>query len=199
MRRAACRLTLFGLTTLVASNAMAEDCQPFSKRTWGCGSLFCVIVDALAVPVALVPRYDLSLGEHRIRHGLSWQAAIALYPQAGICHQWEHDIALELAYYPWSNPEGADPAWAMRTTWRTWFPSDRASSTAWTTRFGVGAGGFVGLGGAGPRLEVRGWLGSQAEQARTFGLFWSGAYEPDPIAKEHRGQFSMGLEMPVLL
>jgi hypothetical protein len=186
------------VAALLPLEVLAEDCEPFSKRRWGCDSLYCAIVDAFAIPVSAVPRYDLSFGDGRIRQGLSWQIAVAVAPGERSCHRWEHDLAVEGAIYPFGDIERDRLDWAFRTTWRTWIPGNRnASSEEFTLRFGGGLGAFVGLGGVGPRLETRIWLGSAERMVRTIGVFVSGAYEPDLYRMKHRGQVSAGIEFPI--
>lgn len=185
---------VFGL--LVPQVAQAE-CTDFSERRWGCGSLGCAIVDAIAVGVAAVPRYERTISEGPDRQGLGWEAIVAMAPDERACHEWEHDVAVGYSWYPWLGSEYVGAGRMGRASWRTWSPTSLVTAEPWNLRLGFGAGGHVGLGGAGPRLELRLWLGQQERLFRTIGCFVSGAYEPDLVQWQHRGQFAVGIELPI--
>jgi hypothetical protein len=178
---------------LLTAGVANADCVKFVDRNWGCNSLLCVFVDALSVPVAAVPKYDLLVGDGRIRQGLGWEFVAAMTPDRLECSQWEHDVVLGFTWYPWVTPDNTDATYVVRTTWRAWLPT--SNGMGWL-RFGVGGGTHIGLGGAGPRIELRSWLGNHEQLFRVIGVHLSGAYEPDLIVGKHYMQFQFGFEMP---
>jgi hypothetical protein len=151
----------------------------------------------MSIPIALVPKYQVTLGDGHVRHGLGWELILAMPSRPNSCLTWEQDLSLGFAWYPRVNPESSDSSIKAQTTWRTWYPKNLVGGDGWGLRLGGGAGAFVGLGGAGPRLETRFFIGSVEQSARIFGIFISGAYEPDLVTGHHRAAFAAGLEMPV--
>jgi hypothetical protein len=194
--RAAC--LLFATALFLPANAMAE-CTEFSERHWGCGTLFCAIVDAMTIPVALVPKYQLAVGDGHVRNGLGWEYIVSIIPNPGDCFRWQQDLSVEFVWYPWITPSSTDSSYKGQMTWRTWIPANLVGGKGWGLRLGGGAGGHVGLGGAGPRVESRLWIGEIEEGVRIFGFFISAAYEPDLVNTRHRAAFAAGLELPLLI
>jgi hypothetical protein len=188
----------FAAAVLVAVPAHAACGDEWQRQWVKCdASLACGYGNLLlGIPATGIPKYDLTVGDGKTRQGLSWEVVVAAMPELHACHEWEHDIALSLAWYPWVTPDDSDANHSLRATWRTWIP-DVAERDAVKLRFGLGAGAHVGLGGAGPRIEARLWLGFQYDHLRNMGVFVSTAYEPDLVQGNHRAQFSSGLEIPL--
>lgn len=189
------------IVTLTSLQVLAACGDSWQKQWAKCdGSLGCGIRDIMSVPVAAIPKYDLTAGDGRTRQGMSWELLVAAMPNDGACHPWEQDVALGLAWYPWVTPDKAGSSLAARATWQTWIPDRKRDSTGFKVRVGAGAGGHAGLGGAGPRVEGRIWMGLQEEgYVRIFGLFVSAAYEPELLHGKHRAHIGAGIEWPFVL
>jgi hypothetical protein len=130
---------------------------------------------------AFWPAYTLGFDDEGLRHGLVWELAYEF--RAG---GWRHTAFASVALYTKERDVAARAGYRLRLL-----------SFDLYKQYGghlyLGAGGHVGHGGAGPRVEARlrlGWV-----EPAGGGLFIASAWEPDLRDGEtRRGEATAGLE-----
>ena len=167
-------------TVLVLSSACPATAGPCSGHGT-LSNLGCAFYAILLIPSLLVPEFSMPVDTTRdaVIPGLLWEVPFAIDDTG-----WLHHPFISIAYYP-----GYDEV-TGRVGYRFRLPLELE-----ILHFYVGAGGFYGTAGGGPRAELRTSFGLAAGA----GFYISGAYEPtfgDELL--HRVEVSAGFEVPVV-